>query len=216
MPNLIDRVLAGEDVVITRDGKPLVLLRPAEASGPPTGPPTYDWLTARRDARPAIGITSVDLLAQVYQFGRLRHGYLDASAVVPMLVREAASAAVDSAIRAWHGTLGISDFTAAEVASALSRLVRMGLLAEADARMRLADFDAWREADAISIQIYQADFGLSDTFVRRFELKLRAPDALHIAVCRRLDFTFVSLDRRQTAAARTLGISTFVPGDDAA
>ena len=44
-------------------------------------------------------------------------------------------------------------------------------------------------------------------YVRRFDLALRAPDALHLAVARRLDATLVTLDRRLTAAARELGIA---------
>jgi uncharacterized protein len=52
---------------------------------------------------------------------------------------------------------------------------------------------------------------LANTYVRRFKLKLRAPDALHAAICRRLELQLATLDRRLAAAARALGINVVVP-----
>ena len=37
--------------------------------------------------------------------------------------------------------------------------------------------------------------------MRRFELMLRAPHALHAALCRRANLTLLTLDRRLAAAA---------------
>ena len=50
--------------------------------------------------------------------------YLDASIILPTMVEEAISEAVDRFLAA-STDLVISDFAAAEVASAMSRLVRM-------------------------------------------------------------------------------------------
>lgn len=61
LPKLIDRALRGEEVVITRRGKPVVELRPASRrAAPATG--THEWLRARTRARPGIGLTSLQLL----------------------------------------------------------------------------------------------------------------------------------------------------------
>ena len=58
---LIDRALQGEEVVITRRGKPVVELRPA--SPQPTPPVRSDeWLFERRRSRPSAGLTSVEIL----------------------------------------------------------------------------------------------------------------------------------------------------------
>ncbi len=66
LPKLIDRALNGEEVVITRRGKPVVELRPAAPRPePPVG--SDAWLKERRDARPAINITSVELLNLMYE-----------------------------------------------------------------------------------------------------------------------------------------------------
>jgi prevent-host-death family protein len=66
LPRLIDKALAGEEVIITRRGKPVAELRSMQPSpAPPRG--TYDWLRARRDARPGVGMTSVEILDLLYE-----------------------------------------------------------------------------------------------------------------------------------------------------
>jgi len=137
--------------------------------------------------------------------------YLDASALVATLVREPGSVAIDAFLEQYDGTIGVSDLAAAEVASALSRLVRTHLIAEADAEARLSDFDAWRSVRAETIDLEPSDARLANTYARRFDLMLRAPDALHAAICRRLDLTLVTLDQRLAKAARELGIDARVP-----
>jgi prevent-host-death family protein len=65
LPKLIDRALEGEEVVITRRGKPVIELRPvSQRASSQTG--TYEWLRARRDARPGVGLTSVQILDLLY------------------------------------------------------------------------------------------------------------------------------------------------------
>jgi prevent-host-death family protein len=66
LPKLIDRALRGEEVIITRHGKPVAELRPVQRQPtPPQG--TYDWLRSRRDARPGVGLTSVEILDLLYE-----------------------------------------------------------------------------------------------------------------------------------------------------
>jgi hypothetical protein len=137
--------------------------------------------------------------------------YLDASALVAMLVREPGSAAIDAFLERYDGALGLSDFAAAEVASAVSRLVRTKLIALEDAEARLSDFDAWRSIRTELIDIEASDARLANAYVRRFDLMLRAPDALHAAICRRLGLTLVTLDQRLAKAAAQLGIEVRVP-----
>jgi uncharacterized protein len=134
--------------------------------------------------------------------------YLDASALLPMLISEPGSAAVDTFMESATDGLVVSEFAAAEVASALSRLVRTDRLTANGARDRLADFDAWRVTAAEDVELNAADVRLAHLYVRRFELMLRAPDALHAAVCRRADLELITLDRRLATAAEALGVST--------
>ncbi len=66
LPKLIDRALAGEEVVITRRGKPVVELRPAPPRPePPVG--TDAWLFARTRSRPGVALSSVELLDLLYE-----------------------------------------------------------------------------------------------------------------------------------------------------
>lgn len=134
--------------------------------------------------------------------------YLDASVILPTLIEEAASAIVDRFMENLDDDLIVSEFAATEVASALSRLVRTGRLDHEDAIRRLADFDAWRAAAARDLDLQASDVRLANVFVRRFDLMLRAPDALHAAACRRDDHLLVTLDKRLAAAALELGVRT--------
>ena len=137
--------------------------------------------------------------------------YLDASVIVPRLVKEPGSAAVDAYLDHQTEQLVISDFAAAEVASALSRLVRMGVLAAADAHASLGDFEIWRAARRSIADVHAADMRLAYAYVRRFDLMLRAPDAVHLAIARRLDATLVTLDHRLARVAADLGLNTVTP-----
>src|ERR1700733_6147669 len=70
LPALIDKASDGEEVVITRHGKPVAELRPSgQRSAKPSRPSTamLEWLLARTRARKSVGITSVELLNQMYE-----------------------------------------------------------------------------------------------------------------------------------------------------
>ena len=66
LPKLIDRALQGEEVIITRHGKPVVELRPTGGRPePPVG--SDEWLFERTRSRPRVNITSVELLNLIYE-----------------------------------------------------------------------------------------------------------------------------------------------------
>jgi prevent-host-death family protein len=66
LPRLIDRALGGEEVIITRHGKPVAELRPASAAHRRVVPATYAWLQSRRRTRPRATRSSVELLNDLY------------------------------------------------------------------------------------------------------------------------------------------------------
>jgi len=66
LPKLIDRALEGEEVVITRHGRPVAELKPAGRQPSKPGA-TYDWLRSRRRKRPSVGLTSVEILDRLYE-----------------------------------------------------------------------------------------------------------------------------------------------------
>ncbi|HEX3861681.1 MAG TPA: type II toxin-antitoxin system prevent-host-death family antitoxin [Stellaceae bacterium] len=66
LSKLIDRAIEGEEVIITRHGKPVVELRPTVLRlSPPAG--THAWLRERTQTRPSVGLTSVELLDLMYE-----------------------------------------------------------------------------------------------------------------------------------------------------
>jgi prevent-host-death family protein len=70
LPSLIDKAIEGEEVVITRHGKPVAELRPSRQQGARPGKPStamLEWLLARTRARKSVGITSVELLDQMHE-----------------------------------------------------------------------------------------------------------------------------------------------------
>ena len=66
LPRLIDSALRGEEVIITRHGRPVAELRSVERVARKAAPTGYAWLQARRAGRKPIDLTSVDLLDQLY------------------------------------------------------------------------------------------------------------------------------------------------------
>ena len=131
--------------------------------------------------------------------------------MLPTLVHENASAAVLAFLAAASEELVVSDYAAAEVASAISRLVRMQDLTSAEGLESLQQFDAWRSADTLPVEIHNTDIVDAAALVRRFELKLRTPDALHLAVCVRTGARIVTLDSTLGAVSAAIGADVVTP-----
>jgi prevent-host-death family protein len=69
LPRLIKAAAEGEEVVITRHGRPVAELKPKLPVAP--GAPhrrleVYEWLKAQRDARKGVDIDSVDLINEMH------------------------------------------------------------------------------------------------------------------------------------------------------
>ena len=137
--------------------------------------------------------------------------YLDASVLIALLTVEPFSDRADAFVSATPDPLLVSDFAGAEFASAIARRVRTRESTLSDAQRDLSDFDIWIARSAHRVEISPADIAVATTFLRRLDLTLRTPDALHIAIVQRLDATLVTFDRRMADSARTLGVAIAVP-----
>ena len=137
--------------------------------------------------------------------------YLDASAILPLFVDEPSSDLLEAFVQRLAEPIAVSEFAAAEVAAALSRRSRMGTLTQSEAGVCLRDFDAWRASETFDPGVDAEDLRLTSRFVRRFDLALRAPDALHVAVCLRGGHRLATLDQCLAAAAGALGVVVIVP-----
>jgi hypothetical protein len=137
--------------------------------------------------------------------------YLDASALVKLLVPEAESDALNHALTGLTDVI-VSDLTLTEMASALGRRQREQRLAP-EAAKRL-----YREAAKLHASVHHAE--LTPPIHRRAErlmlslsIPLRALDALHLATA--LDAaaaTVVTFDPRLRDAAASQGLFVAPPG----
>lgn len=66
LPGLIDKAIAGDEVVITRHGKPVVELRAVAPATPPRHV-SFEELRAFREAGPTLDIDSVELFRRMYE-----------------------------------------------------------------------------------------------------------------------------------------------------
>jgi uncharacterized protein len=137
--------------------------------------------------------------------------YLDSSILVSLIVRDKHSDVARSWFNQSDAPVQISHFAKVEFASAVSLQMRRGDISLAQAQRYLHIFDNWLLANASAFNIMSEDFREAEKFVRRFELKLRGPDALHIATCARLKAHLITFDQTQAAAARTLGLTVEMP-----
>ena len=65
LPELIERALKGEDVVITRHGLPVVELKPVPPPARPVSRADVDWLAAHRVGRVTEGEDAGTLLTRM-------------------------------------------------------------------------------------------------------------------------------------------------------
>jgi predicted nucleic acid-binding protein len=141
--------------------------------------------------------------------------YLDASVAVSLVTEEPNSNAL---LQWWAGigvgVLTISPWVTAEVISGLSLKVRMkeiDLAQRAQAQMTWNDY---RVHDFGAVAIENEDFSVAAQLCVDPDHKLRAADALHLAIAKRAGLRVATLDRTMLSAALALGIRAFSPLED--
>jgi predicted nucleic acid-binding protein len=100
----------------------------------------------------------------------------------------------------------VSEFAAAEVASAIARRVRIREMTELEARNAFALFDALVIRVAERVATEPGDVKAAEAALRRLDLPLRTPDALNIAIAQRVDAALLTFDTKMAEAARALGL----------
>lgn len=137
--------------------------------------------------------------------------YLDASLVVAALTNEPET----SRAQAWfelqeQRDLSTSLWTKAEFSSALARKQRMRELDPDERVEALAAFAQLAEGSLTILSISDLDLHAAARFLDLSTLGLRAPDALHLAICVRNGETLCTLDRRLAEAGAVLGVKTLL------
>jgi uncharacterized protein len=132
--------------------------------------------------------------------------YLDASVLVALFIQDALTPRADAFLRERTPLLTVSDFAAAECASAIARRVRTGRLTADEAREVFISLDAWVARATQRVETIPADVRAAEGYLRRLDLTLRTPDALNIAIAQRIGATLATFDKRMGASARALGM----------
>ena len=131
--------------------------------------------------------------------------YLDASVLVTLFVVDPSSARAVAFLSTHPEIVVVSDFGVAEFSSAVGRRVRMRDLAREDGQLAFSNFDIWVARSVYREEITTADIDAANRIFRRLDVNLRTPDAIHIAISRRLAVTLVTFD--QSMAAGGPGLS---------
>jgi predicted nucleic acid-binding protein len=134
--------------------------------------------------------------------------YLDASVIVPLFLADPFTARAEALLRTPHLALIVADWAVLEVSNVISRRVRIQALKRQDALTVLANFDLWRGRSAADAETTRGDVGAATQFVRRLDLVLRGPDAIHIAIAQRLEASLFTFDQRMATAAAAIGLET--------
>jgi len=137
--------------------------------------------------------------------------YLDASVLVALFVIDPLSARAEAFLSANPVVFVISDFGAAEFSSAVARRVRTRDLTQDDGRLAFANFDSWVARSADRQETTTTDIDSANRILRRLDVNLRTPDALHVAIAQRTNATLVTFDQGMTAGARALGMAVATP-----
>lgn len=135
--------------------------------------------------------------------------YLDTSLLVAVLIREAGTPAAKTYLASRGAApLLISRWAVTEFSSALALKVRTATI---DAAEQVAALIMFRRFVTLRLQLVNIDpvdfefaAGMSDYSA----MPLRAGDALHLAVCKRLGTRLATFDARMAAAANHHGVGT--------
>ena len=133
--------------------------------------------------------------------------YLDASILVALFTCDAFTDRANEFLAAELPVLVVSDFAAAEFASAVARLMRIDQITGSEGRAILAAFDSWRLRVADTTGILSSDVMTAASFIRRLDLTLRTADAINIAIAERIGATLATFDVKMGNSARAIGVS---------
>lgn len=135
--------------------------------------------------------------------------YLDTSALLPFYRREATSEAVEALFLSQEQPLLISELVRVELASALSRWVRMGELTEPQAnRIDSAFHEDLHEGRYRLMRLDSTVFERAVHWLLTRRTSLRTLDALHLACAEASDAKLLTLDQALVEAAEFFGIAT--------
>jgi uncharacterized protein len=131
---------------------------------------------------------------------------LDVNVIVALFAIDPLNDKSERALRGLRDTLVVSDLAAAEFSAVISRRVRARDLRSSEAQTAFANFDMWCARHAEFVEIGTSDVSGATALLRRLDLSLRTPDALHIAIAQRIGSALLTFDRTMANIARAVGV----------
>jgi len=132
--------------------------------------------------------------------------YLDVNVRVALFVADIHNDRADKAVNGSHDGLIVASLSVAEFSSVIARRVRTRDLHASEAQAAFANFDTWCDRHTSRVEVESIDISVATSLMRRLDLPLRTPDALHLAIIRRIGCTLLTFDRAMANVAHTLGI----------
>lgn len=132
--------------------------------------------------------------------------YLDTSVVVSAFLPDVHSIRVLSWLRSISGPLMVSQWTLTEFSSAAAGQERRRQITRDERAVAERGFDGWLLAIE-QAPLLRADFELARDLIRTGQTQVRAPDALHFAVARRLGARLATLDAAMLNDAASVGLA---------
>lgn len=134
--------------------------------------------------------------------------YVDTSALVPVFIREAKSEAVIAWFESSGERLAISEWSLVEFASAAAIKVRTGQTSASLAKQAIARVHEFAQKHCTVAVPGRENFRRAADLAGDGKLKLRAGDALHLAIAGSLNAQgMLCLDEAMTASAKSLGMN---------
>jgi predicted nucleic acid-binding protein len=138
--------------------------------------------------------------------------YIDTSALVPIFIREARSRAVLSWLESAGERVAISDWGLVEFRSAAAIKVRTGEISGTFLKQIVKRVQEFARENCIVATPGRDQFLRAGELVLDTRLKLRAGDALHLAIAESLTVqALLSLDEGLNESARSIGIAVIAP-----
>ena len=136
-----------------------------------------------------------------------RHVYVDASAWIALFAQEPGCSKLQDWLASEPGVILTARWCVVEVASGLSIKVRRGELIQSQASQLMDAFEQLVESQVSLLAVAAADYDLATSLCRKASSRLRAGDALHLAIASRAQAShLVTLDKVMASNAELMGI----------
>ncbi len=134
------------------------------------------------------------------------NGYLDANILVSLFVGDDLTGRAERCV-AGMDRVFVSSWTLAEFSSAAGILLRSGRIDARRAERARDGLDSLLRTLDPPASVENGDIVAADRLLRRPDLRLRTPDALHLAVVQRLRLPLLTFDKVMADAAIALGLT---------